>query len=103
MAGLNEILSEISRSQFDTVRQNYLAKLSKYTKRHTISYYSASFTKQGLPDSAAINDGDVSGLMNACHGLTNRETTGLDLILHTPLRCFGCHRSNCLLSEKYVW
>ncbi len=84
LSGWNEILAELSRSPFDVVRQRYLAQLHKKTKRHIITYYSAAFTKPSLPFTSGINDGDITGLMNACHGLKERESLGLDLLLHTP-------------------
>jgi hypothetical protein len=87
LTGLNEILSEISSSPspFDKVRQKYLRLLHEHTGRPVITFYSAAFTKPNLPFTSAINDGDISGLMNACYGLTASEREcGLDLILHTP-------------------
>lgn len=83
MAGWDEILREIQTTpgSFDVVRRKYLDKLSKLTGRNVISYYSGFLTKPSAPNTD-INDGDMSGFMNA---LKDMDTTkGLDLILHTP-------------------
>lgn len=83
MPGWNEILDEVSAANdLDVVRRKYLRELSDYTGRNVISLYSAWSLKPDSGFAAVINDGDMTGFMNAVHGM-NRES-GLDLILHTP-------------------
>ena len=82
MAEWGQILKEINTAvvPVDSIRRKYLKRLSNYTGRNTIAYYSAFMTKEkGNMD---INDNDMNGFMSAMKGL-NREK-GLDLILHTP-------------------
>ena len=83
MAGWDEILREIQTTpgSFDVVRRKYLDKLSKYTGRNVIAYYSGFLTKPTAPNTD-INDSDMSGFMNALKGID--PTKGLDLLLHTP-------------------
>lgn len=83
MAGWDEILREIQTTpgSFDVVRRKYLDKLSKYTGRNIIAYYSGFLTKPTAPNTD-INDSDMSGFMNALRGIDT--TKGLDLLLHTP-------------------
>ena len=66
---------------FDEIRRKYLGIMHQYTGRNVIAYYSGFLTKATAPNTD-INDGDMSGFMNA---LKDTDTTkGLDLILHTP-------------------
>lgn len=83
MAGWSDIWDEIKETppQFDYVRRHYLKKLSEYTKRNTICYYSSWLSKRGA-NNLDINDSDMTGFMNAIKGLDCSK--GLDLILHTP-------------------
>lgn len=83
MAGWNDILDEIrnATSPFDDVRRKYIKELNKYTGRNVICYYSSWLSKRGEKN-LDINDSDMSGFMNAVHGMDC--TKGLDLILHTP-------------------
>ena len=83
MAGWDEILREIQTTpgSFDVVRRKYLSKLSKYTSRNVIAYYSGFLTKSSAPNTD-INDSDMSGFMNALKDIDTSK--GLDLILHTP-------------------
>lgn len=83
MAGWNDILSEIkdTPSQFDYIRRSYLKKLSDYTGRNTICYYSGWLSKRGA-NNVDINDSDMTGFMNSIQGMDCSK--GLDLILHTP-------------------
>ena len=62
MAGWNDILYEIRDTppQFDYVRRRYLKKLSQYTKRNTICYYSSWLSKRGA-NNLDINDSDMTG------------------------------------------
>ena len=71
----------ISGSTFDIVRRRYLKKLSDYTQRNTIIYYSGWLQKNGI-NGIEINDSDKNGFMTAIDGLDRDR--GLDLILHTP-------------------
>ncbi|MFR3729158.1 SDH family Clp fold serine proteinase [Lacrimispora sp.] len=83
MAGWNDILNEIKETppQFDYVRRSYLKKLSDYTGRNTICYYSGWLSKRGA-NNVDINDSDMAGFMNSIQGMDCSK--GLDLILHTP-------------------
>lgn len=84
---LNEIQTQVrehslkAKAAHDTVRKKYIKKLSHYTGRNTIAYYSGFLSKPNLLQ-ADINDEDKNGFMSAIHGLD--RTKGLDLILHTP-------------------
>lgn len=62
------------------IRRDYLKRLSDYTGRNTIVYYSGWLQKtiQGTE----VNDSDKTGLMTVINGLNRSK--GLDLILHTP-------------------
>ena len=57
-----------------------MKKLSEYTGRNTIVYYSGWLQKnvQGVE----VNDSDKTGFMTVVNGLD--RTKGLDLVLHTP-------------------
>lgn len=83
MAGWDEILDEINQypNPFDTIRKGYLGKLSEYTGRNVIAYYSAWLTKKSV-NNLDINDMDMNGFMNALRDMDCSK--GLDLILHTP-------------------
>lgn len=82
MAEWGQILKEINTAvvPVDSIRRKYLKRLSNYTGRNTIAYYSAFLTKEN--GNMDINDNDMNGFMSAMKGL-NRDK-GLDLILHTP-------------------
>ncbi len=82
MAGWDGILTELSnyKNPLDTVRQQYIQQMFELTKRNVILYHSAFLTKPVR--NVDINDSDMSGFMNAVHGLD--AALGLDLILHTP-------------------
>lgn len=71
----------ISGSTFDIVRRKYLKKLSEYTTRNTIIYYSGWLQKSGI-NGFDINDSDKNGFMTAIDNLD--RNVGLDIILHTP-------------------
>lgn len=53
MAGWDDVVNEIrsTKSDYDIVRNKYLKKLSKYTGRCTIAYYSSWLTKGSNIDS----------------------------------------------------
>ena len=72
---------KLVRTAIDVVRRNYLQKLSNYTGRNVVAYYSAFLSKPGIVG-LEINDEDKNGFMMAFHRLD--RTKGLDLILHTP-------------------
>lgn len=85
MGSWDEILKETRApqiSQIDKVRRGYIAKLSKYTGRNVIAYYSSWLSKNNTALNTDINDSDMTGFMNCIQGLTCQK--GLDLILHTP-------------------
>ncbi len=83
MAGWDDVLEELNNtlSQSDYVRRKYLKELSNFTKRNTISYYSAFLSRPDAPNTD-INDLDMTGFMNALKDMDCSK--GLDLILHTP-------------------
>lgn len=91
MPDWNQILQEVqdvntqgriaSQSALDIVRRNYLTKLTRYTSRNIIAYYSGWLSKPNIGQTE-INDEDKNGFMTAVHKLD--RTKGLDLILHTP-------------------
>lgn len=80
---LQEIATEQQRASraFDNVRRKYLKKLSDYTGRNVIAYYSGWQSKPGI-GGTEIRDEDRDGFMRALHELDC--SSGLDLILHTP-------------------
>lgn len=86
MATWNEILKEIGEtpSQIDYVRRQYIKKLSSFTNRNTIIYYSGFLEPRIQQNSLniSIGDQDMEGFMAAIHGLDCSK--GLDLVLHTP-------------------
>ena len=65
----------------DQLRAKYLKMLSEKTGRNVIAYYSG-WLKQGRNQNIDINDSDITGFMNAIHGLDCSK--GVDIILHTP-------------------
>lgn len=65
----------------DELRAKYLKMLSDKTGRNIIAYYSG-WLKQGRNQNVDINDSDITGFMNAIHGLDCSK--GVDIILHTP-------------------
>lgn len=82
MPNWHDILNEISKtgSSHDVVRRSYLKKLSEYTGRNTIVYYSGWLQKN--TPGVEVNDSDKTGFMTVINGLDRAK--GLDLILHTP-------------------
>lgn len=88
----NELLEELNNRKdingkiipgltFDELRTKYIKKLSEYTKRNVICYYSA-WLKPGRQNNLDINDSDLTGFMSCVNKLDCSK--GLDLILHTP-------------------
>ncbi len=86
MPSWKDVLSEINQrnavSNLDLVRREYLKKLSGYTKRNTIAYYSGWLSQQQNLPVLTIIDEDKNAFMACIHGLDRPR--GLDLILHTP-------------------
>ena len=82
MAGWDDILKELGEqtSPIDLVRRKYLNRLSEYTGRTTIAYYSAFMSKES--PNLGIMDGDMEGFMNAVKDVDCAN--GLDLLLNTP-------------------
>lgn len=83
MGNWSSVLQNIqnTKSQFDTVRLDYLKHISRLTGRNVISYYSSWLTKNNIAN-LDISDADMTGFMSAVNGLNC--SNGLDLILHTP-------------------
>ena len=85
MPDWSKIIKEIQRCEvattFDITRRKYLKRLSEYTKRNVIAYYSSWLNKRPVQN-LDINDADMEGFMNCVHSMDC--TLGLDLILHTP-------------------
>lgn len=90
MPAWDEVLQEVSGSPniYDLTRRKYISKLSEYTGRHTIIYYSAFLQKPQLVRHGvdySINDGDKTGFMTVINNLKkDKGKKGLDLFLHTP-------------------
>ncbi len=82
MPNWHDIQNEISKlgSSHDVVRRGYLKRLTDYTGRNAIVYYSGWLQKNVA--GTEVNDSDKTGLMTVVNGLD--RTKGLDLILHTP-------------------
>lgn len=83
----NEILNDISDvpNSFDLIRRENLKKLSEFTNRNTIVYYSGWLQKGNLVQYGydfSISDSDKMGFMTTINNLD--KSLGLDLILHTP-------------------
>ena len=83
---IKEMLSKQEKESgnaLDDVRKEYIKKLSEYTGRNTITYYSAYLKDDGNGiKGAEINSNDKNLFMSAVYGLDYSK--GLDLILHTP-------------------
>lgn len=88
MPAWNDLLGEIQTQagKHDAVRRKHLKRLSDYTKRNTIIYYSGWLDKPGLVQDPnfdfSISDADKNGFMAVVHKLDRSK--GLDLLLHTP-------------------
>jgi len=85
MPNLSQVLEEIQSlqddSRFDIVRRKYISKLSEFTGRNVICYYT-DFLSNGSHQHVSINDDDKNGFMAVVNGMDRDR--GLDLILHTP-------------------
>ena len=66
---LNEITS--AGSTYDIFRKKYLEKLSDYTGRNAIAYYSGWLQKNParFQKDMSINDDDMNGFMTVVHNL----------------------------------
>lgn len=84
MANWSEIMDKINNgdpnNSLENLKKQYYSKLKEISGREIICYYSSFLTKSvaGLE----VRDQDMTGFMNAAHGLDYSK--GLDLILHTP-------------------
>lgn len=84
MPSKNELKNEIQTvgDTYSLVRKKYIKKLSDFTGRNTITYYSGFLQAAIDSVSFGINDNDINDFMSVVHNLD--VTKGLDLILHTP-------------------
>lgn len=86
MPNWNQVLKEIQGDApghpLDNVRRKYLKRLSTYTGRPTIAYYSGWLGRTNGSAGISINDEDKNAFMTTVHGAAREK--GLDLILHTP-------------------
>lgn len=86
MPSWNQLLKEIQGQgqvgPLDKVRRRYLAKLSRYTGRNTIAYYSGWLSHPRPSPVLSVNDEDKNAFMSTVHKLDRDR--GLDLLLHTP-------------------
>lgn len=80
---ITELRARDPKNYLDLVRRKYIASQHSHSKRAVILY--ATNWTQPLdnvhPASISINEGDMQGLMEVMHGVTQKE---LDLILHSP-------------------
>ncbi len=90
MPAWNEILNEITEREqveagkpaCDSVRRDYLSRLTEYTGRPTFLYATNFTGPNPIPPMAlSIMDEDVQGLMTVIHGTRGPN---LDLIIHSP-------------------
>lgn len=88
MPNWSEVLTEIQelgargvQNPLDVVRRSHVKKLSEYTGRNTIVYYSGFLHMQNAA-ALAIGDLDMNGFMTTIHKMDRKK--GLDLVLHTP-------------------
>jgi hypothetical protein len=78
MVAWQELLNEANAvgSNFDVVRKRYLRKLSAYTKRNTIIYYSGWLQKPNIQEAnvpVGISDADKNGFMSAIKLIENNQ------------------------------
>lgn len=91
MANRSEIMQKIDLYKNvgqDIIRREYLKKLTDYTHRPTIIYFSSYPTRiPGVPPALlSIDISDIQGFMTCINGLQREdfEQGALDLILHSP-------------------
>ena len=83
MSNWNEMFNLIQPlNALEKLKANYFKKLTQYTKRNTIVYFSAWQQKNDSTGRFSIEDDDRNGFMNALYKMD--ASKGLDLILHTP-------------------
>ena len=90
MPNWTEVLNEINQvkaqlantSALDIVRRQHLKRLSEFSNRNVIAYYSAWIQRGPNTPNLSINDADKNAFMAAIHGMD--RNLGLDLIIHTP-------------------
>lgn len=80
---INDLKAKGNNDAFDLVRRKYLATAYQLTRRATI-LYASKWTQpdpQAAPALISVSEHDVHGLMEAVHGVKEKQ---LDLILHSP-------------------
>lgn len=78
MASWNEILDKFGQmpSPYDAVRREYISRLSTYTGRNTILYYSAWLQKSLMANGSfdfGINDNDKTGFMTCIYKMDKKK------------------------------
>lgn len=106
MASWNEILDKFGQmpSPYDAVRREYISRLSTYTGRNTILYYSAWLQKSLMANGSfdfGINDNDKTGFMTCIYKMDKKK--GLESHFAYSWWRHLCNRIACRLSEKYLW
>ena len=83
MSNWNDIFNSIQPlNALEELKKDYFRKLTQYTKRNAIVYFSAWQQKSNVSGKFSIEDDDRNGFMNALYKMD--ASKGLDLILHTP-------------------
>lgn len=80
MPSIHQIAQDIDNSE-SKERLGYIKKMSNYTHRNVICYYS-NFLNGNNMENTGIVDNDLHGFMSTVYKLD--KSKGLDLILHTP-------------------
>lgn len=83
MPNFYDLFNELQQSgtQYDIIRNKYIAKFAHLRERNVICYYSGWLDKP-MSRNVSVSDIDKNGLMTVMH--TMDFSRGLDLILHTP-------------------
>ncbi len=83
MPGWSDLLTEANKPSVEVLRKQYIKKLSSYTSRNVLVFYSGWLQVPEVPPFyVGINDSDKTGIMDCCRSLDRSK--GLDIILHTP-------------------
>lgn len=83
MPSWSDLLTEANKPSVEVLRKQYLRKLSNYTKRNVLVFYSGWLQVPETPSFyVSINDSDKTGIMDCCRSVDRSK--GLDIILHTP-------------------
>lgn len=83
MPSWSDLLTEANKPSVEVLRKQYLRKLSNYTKRNVLVFYSGRLQVPETPSFyVSINDSDKTGIMDCCRSVDRSK--GLDIILHTP-------------------